>query len=184
MRRVVSRAGLSSLGAALLWATAVTVSGGAIAQSPDASGVPAASGAVTAPSYLPCPSAAPTASAVAGASIEACAQRVDVFATEYSLTPGTNELSAGATTFVVSNSGVLTHEFVVFRTDLPADKLPMTADGVEVDEDALQAMGEVEDVLPGTTQEFTVTLEPGAYVAICNIENHYGYGMVTTFMVR
>jgi uncharacterized cupredoxin-like copper-binding protein len=186
MRPAISRVALSGVGGAVLWAAAVAASGGAAAQSPApmASGMPAASPAAAVPSYLPCPSPVPAASGSAVASTTACIQRVDVIATEYSLTPGTSELAAGATTFVVNNVGATTHEFVVFRTDLPADQLPMTADGVEVDEDALEAMGEVEDVLPGTSQEFTVTLEPGNYVAICNIENHYAYGMVTTFTVR
>lgn len=137
-----------------------------------------------APSYQPCQSPLPAASDAVGASAPACVQRVDVAAIEFSLTPGAQDLAAGATTFAVHNVGVTMHEFVVFRTDLPPDQLPLTSDGLEVDEDALEALGEVEDVLPGTSQEFTVTLTPGAYVAICNIETHYGAGMRTSFTVR
>jgi uncharacterized cupredoxin-like copper-binding protein len=143
------------------------------------SGVP-----VAVPSYVPCPAASPAASGAVMTSPAACVQRVDVQATEFSLTPGAQDLASGATTFAVRNVGVTMHEFVVFRTDLPADQLPLTPDGLEVDEDALEALGEVEDVLPGTGQEFTVTLDPGAYVAICNIATHYAAGMRTSFTVR
>lgn len=85
---------------------------------------------------------------------------------------------------MVKGDGVIPHEFVVVRTDLPADQLPLDEDGTEVDEDAVDAVGEVEDVDPGTTQDLVLTLAPGNYVAFCNIENHYGAGMHVAFTVH
>jgi uncharacterized cupredoxin-like copper-binding protein len=55
-----------------------------------------------------------------------------------------------------------------------------------VDEKAsvLDVVGEVEDIAPGEGAILELDLEPGAYLAICNILGHFGQGMVTRFTVR
>jgi uncharacterized cupredoxin-like copper-binding protein len=62
----------------------------------------------------------------------------------------------------------------------------MASDEPEVNEDApdLESMGEVEDIAPGSSKSFTATLEPGKYVAICNVEGHYSAGMHHAFTVQ
>ena len=82
---------------------------------------------------------------------------------------------AGPQTFAITNDGPSTHEFVVFKTDLDQDKLPV--DGATVSEDRLDLVDEVEDIAPGVGATLTVELEPGGYVVICNIEGHYTAGM-------
>lgn len=98
---------------------------------------------------------------------------------------------AGALTFAVTNEGPAdVHEFVVIKTDLSLTALPTDSDGA-VDEagGGMEVIGEIEDVAVGASPELKVTLEPGAYVLICNIydatekEAHYQEGMRTSFTV-
>ena len=82
---------------------------------------------------------------------------------------------AGSTTFDITNDGPSTHEFVVFKTDLAEDALPV--DGSTVAEADLDLVDEAEDIAPGVSTSLTVDLEPGSYVVICNVEGHYTAGM-------
>lgn len=52
------------------------------------------------------------------------------------------------------------------------------------DDSTLTSMGEVEDLEKGATKSFGATLEPGSYVAICNVVDHYMAGMQIPFMVK
>jgi iron uptake system component EfeO len=104
---------------------------------------------------------------------------IDVTLTEFEVTMSSTDVPAGDVTFNVTNDGTVTHEFVVFQTDLAEDALPEASDAPVVNEDdpQLTSMGEVEDVEPGQTKSFTATLEAGTYVGICNVETHYDSGM-------
>lgn len=126
------------------------------------------------------------ASALAG-----CASgptKVDVALTTYKITLSTASAKAGEVVFHVHNDAVdQVHEFVVFKTDLPEDQLPLTSEGIVDEEGAgITFIDEVEDVTQGTSKDLTVTLEPGRYVLLCNTsENmHYSHGMHTVFMVQ
>lgn len=90
----------------------------------------------------------------------------------------------GEVTFHVENHGPETHEMVVVRGD--EGDLTFRADGVTVDEDELEpiTLGEVEDLDPGTTEDWTVDLDPGEYVLFCNMSGHFLGGMYTELVVR
>ena len=83
--------------------------------------------------------------------------------------------AAGSVTFDITNDGPSTHEFVVFKTDLAQDALPV--EGATVAEDTLDLVDEQEDIAPGVGATLTVDLDAGTYVVICNIEGHYSAGM-------
>lgn len=83
----------------------------------------------------------------------------------------------GDVTFDVTNLGPATHEFVVVRTDLAPDDLPIASDGLSVDEDALSSVGEIGQVDLDTTESVTLALTPGHYVFFCNLDGHYLGGM-------
>jgi uncharacterized cupredoxin-like copper-binding protein len=91
---------------------------------------------------------------------------------------------AGAVTFALKNSGTTVHEFVVFKTDLAPDKLPLSADGLTVDEEGatdLTLVDEVEDIEVGASATLAVDLPAAHYVLICNLPAHYTSGMHTEF---
>jgi len=114
---------------------------------------------------------------------------VDVTLATYSLTLSANTARAGTVIFHVTNTATdQKHEFVIFKTDLPEDQLPLTPDG-NVDEEGagVTHIDEVGDMDPGTSQDLTVVLEPGTYVVICNLTDnalHYQQGMHQVFTVK
>lgn len=74
---------------------------------------------------------------------------------------------------------------VVVKTDLAPDALPTGSDGsVDEEGDGIEAIGEVEDVANGASATLSLTLEPGSYVALCNLPGHYAAGMATAFTVK
>ena len=114
--------------------------------------------------------------------------KVDVSLTTYKITLSTDSVNAGEVVFHVTNDATdLVHEFVIFKTDLPEDQLPLTAENIVDEEGAgITFINEVEDVEQGTSKDLTVTLEPGRYVLICNtaLNNHYTRGMHIVFTVK
>jgi uncharacterized cupredoxin-like copper-binding protein len=119
------------------------------------------------------------------------AASVAVTLEEWAVGTDVTEAPAGPVTFTVTNIGPEDiHEFVVIKTDLSFIDLP-TDDTGTVDEAAggMEVIGEIEDLPVGSTQDLTLTLEPGAYALICNIydpeegEAHYQMGMRTSFTV-
>ncbi len=130
----------------------------------------------------------------AAATPDAGGSTVDVLLQEWAVVPAVPTAKAGSVTFKVTNKGPDdTHEFVVFRTDLEPRALPTGADGsVDEEGEGVEAIGEIEDVTVGSTQEVTFDLEPGKYVLICNLveesggtaEVHYKLGMSTGFTVE
>lgn len=114
---------------------------------------------------------------------------VDAALTTYKITVDKNSVSSGEVTFHIHNDATdLTHEFVVFKTDLPPDQLPLNDEGI-VDEEtgAITLIDEAEDIEPGMSTDLTVNLEPGNYVLVCNVDSeelHYQHGMYTAFTVK
>ena len=101
----------------------------------------------------------------------------DVKIKDFKVLPSSDSAPAGRVTLNVSNSGPTTHEFVVVRTQLSDDDLPIGIDGLSVDEDGLEPVDEIEGIEDGTSGQVTVRLEPGRYVFFCNFEGHYLAGM-------
>ncbi len=112
-------------------------------------------------------------------SASATAPRADVAVrlVDFQMHASTTTAPAGPVTFGIHNDAPATHEFVVVRTDDPADQLPLASDGLSVDEDALTSAGELSDVGAGTIASLTLTLAPGHYVFFCNLDGHYLGGM-------
>ena len=116
---------------------------------------------------------------------------VNVTLEEWAVGTDLATVPAGAVTFAVTNTGPDdVHEFVVIKTDLGLTDLPTDEAGA-VDEagGGMDVKGEIEDITVGASEDLQLTLEPGAYVLICNIydktekEAHYQEGMRTSFTV-
>jgi plastocyanin len=136
----------------------------------------------------PITTVATTGSTAPGGTVGA-ARTVTVTLGEWALEPSATTISPGTVTFVATNKGATTHELVLFKTDLPADALPLDEEGA-VDERAsgVELVEEVEDVKKGQTKSFTVDdLPAGSYVLVCNLvedgEKHYGHAMYAPFTV-
>jgi uncharacterized cupredoxin-like copper-binding protein len=114
---------------------------------------------------------------------------------EWQISLSSTNIKAGAITFNVTNNGDKEHEFVIRKTDLQSDKLPLNADGSgEVSEDApeLTEVGDPSELAEiksaSTDRTITVTLQPGHYVVFCNLHVedlvHYQKGMHVDFTVK
>jgi uncharacterized cupredoxin-like copper-binding protein len=103
--------------------------------------------------------------------------------TDYEMNLSAPSAKAGEITFHIQNdSEVNIHEFVVVKTDTGAGSLPMGEDDI-VDESQFTPVDEVEDLETGKSADLVVTLEPGHYVLLCNLPNHYMQGMHADFTV-
>jgi uncharacterized cupredoxin-like copper-binding protein len=113
---------------------------------------------------------------------------------EWQISLSSTNIKTGAITFNVTNNGDKEHEFVIRKTDLKSDALPLKDDGSgEVSEDApeLKEVGdpsELAEIKSGSKDRtITVTLQAGHYVIFCNLHVedlvHYQKGMHTDFTV-
>jgi uncharacterized cupredoxin-like copper-binding protein len=103
--------------------------------------------------------------------------------TDTAIQVSSNTLPAGSINFHITNTSASElHEFVIIRTDLTADQLPLDADG-NVAEDQLSSPGEKGDIAAGQGGDLTLTLPAGRYMFICNQPGHYKAGMHTQFTV-
>jgi len=115
--------------------------------------------------------------------------KVDAALTSYKITLSEDNVPAGDVQFHIHNDATdLTHEFVIFKTDLAPDSLPLNDEGI-VDEEGegITFIDEQEDIEPGDALDWTVNLDAGNYVIVCNIDSdqmHYMHGMYVAFTVH
>jgi uncharacterized cupredoxin-like copper-binding protein len=130
------------------------------------------------------------AAAALSVAFAGCSSSGGVKATEsdFKIVLDKTSASSGDVTFNVNNDGPSTHEFVVFKTDLPEASLPTKKENgaVIVDEEGqgVTHIDEVEDVAKGASEDLTVNLKPGKYVVLCNLPTHYQLGMHASFTVK
>jgi uncharacterized cupredoxin-like copper-binding protein len=141
-------------------------------------GVPVPSAPAAPASGSPTPAASPSTSP---------GGPVTVTLAQWSITPSATTARAGPITFVVSNAGTITHEFVVIRSDTPAADFRIGSFEGEKDrinEDTVGTnVGETGDLEAGATQSLSLDLRPGHYAFVCNLPGHYGLGMHIDFTV-
>jgi uncharacterized cupredoxin-like copper-binding protein len=86
---------------------------------------------------------------------------------------------AGKVKFTVTNSGTVIHEFVILKTKVPFDKIPVVKNRVS----EAKSVGEIGSIGKGKTKSKTFKLKAGKYVLVCNIAKHYALGMRAAFKV-
>jgi uncharacterized cupredoxin-like copper-binding protein len=126
--------------------------------------------------------AAPAAAGTAKAATPtpaALPHKVNVSLKEFSVNLASSQAAAGKVTFSVRNSGSVTHEFVVIRTNKQAGDL---LKGSRADEAG--NVGETGDLKAGTSKSLTLHLKPGHYALICNLPGHYAAGQHADFTVK
>jgi len=115
---------------------------------------------------------------------------------EWEIKLSSTEFASGNMTFNLTNNGDKEHEFIVRKTDLKADSLPLIDSGDDagrIDEESseLSEVGtpsEVAVVPSGSTGlSLRLNLKPGHYVLFCNLKVedllHYQKGMHIDFTV-
>jgi len=122
---------------------------------------------------------APAAAAATRLVTVTSSRTVPVKLDEFNILPAKQAAPTGKVTFVLTNTGKVTHEFVVIRTAKPAGNLMK---GSEADEAG--AVGEVGELKPGQTKKLTLTLKKGHYALLCNLPGHYRAGQFADFYVR
>ena len=91
--------------------------------------------------------------------------------------------NGGAVTFTVKNTGSVTHELLVVKTDTAQDKMQVSSeDPNKMSEEGSQ--GETGDLAAGESKTITFNLAPGKYVLMCNQPGHYMVGMHIGFVVN
>jgi uncharacterized cupredoxin-like copper-binding protein len=105
---------------------------------------------------------------------------------DYRISSSVTRVPAGTVSFDIHNRGPSTHEFVVFETVLSADRMPLGADGLTIDEDSaqLRPAGEIAQVEIGESETLVLRLPSGTYVLVCNMEGHYLGGMHLSLIVH
>jgi uncharacterized cupredoxin-like copper-binding protein len=103
---------------------------------------------------------------------------------EFSLGLSAGTAPAGSVTFNVSNDGTIAHNFLVIKTDLAADALPMDQAGYMVDESQVNVVRKLPSMEHEEAAAVKADLAAGRYVLICNVATHYETGMRVAFAVQ
>lgn len=126
------------------------------------------------------------ATAAPAASVEAtaAATRIEVTLTDgLKIEPASMTVPAGVpVTFVVTNTGKITHEFVLGdEADQMEHEEEMASGGMDMGGDDAQSVS----VDPGQVKELTITFDkPGATLAGCHVVGHYPAGMKATVTIQ
>ena len=100
---------------------------------------------------------------------------------DFAIAPAVSTAPSGKVSFDITNDGPSVHEFEVLATDTAPDALPVDSGVAQTQESEI--VDDVENIAPGTTTGLSVDLDPGSYVIICNVVDHYEAGMHVGFTV-
>lgn len=131
----------------------------------------------------------------------------DITATlsEWGITLSASGAPAGKVAFEVTNQGAIPHEFLMIRTDMMADTLPVKDNMIDVMamggpmgagmdmpgmspppdmEHPVGTVGVIGEVAAGASDQLVLDdLVPGHYAIICDLPAHYEQGMRVDFTV-
>lgn len=102
---------------------------------------------------------------------------------EWEVVIDTEQIPAGEITFRIENQGSIQHEFLVVKTDVDLGEIPVEGDRFSEEQETIFMVDEIPEYAAGSTEELSVTLEPGVYQLVCNIAGHYAAGMYTKLTV-
>ena len=96
---------------------------------------------------------------------------VDVTLSEWAIVPSVTSAKAGAITFKIKNAGpAKRHEFIILKTDLAPDALPLARDkSLNESGTGVTSPGEGGILAVGKSESVTVNMAPGNYVFVDNI---------------
>jgi len=111
------------------------------------------------------------------------ARSVTVTESDFRISVAPAHISSGDVDVSVTNRGPTSHELILVRSRRGA--LPLRADGITIDEDALESSTLVSlDPGPrGSVRTSHIHLTPGRYELFCNMSGHYFGGMHAELVV-
>lgn len=118
---------------------------------------------------------------VACAPVSSGGEKVQVDLVDFDISIAPDVASAGTLDLVIANDGALVHEIEIFAGASVGQSL--TVSNSVADTTGLDLIDEVENVLPSSTAQLVVDLDPGTYLVICNLPGHYEQGMSTYLTV-
>jgi hypothetical protein len=110
---------------------------------------------------------------------------------EWSVEVSRDVVTEGAVHFEVTNAGTVPHEFVIVKSDLSPEGLPV--ENGQVTQAQVNIVDEIEPFAAGSEASLQRDLSPGKYLLICNIVervpgqqpvSHYQNGMVAFLLVE
>ncbi len=102
------------------------------------------------------------------------------------ITPAAVTVRAGQILFHLKNiaGDGQSHQFMVVRTTLRAAQLPFRPDGSVADDlSTVVILYNGDPIPPGKTASAALSLDPGHYVLLCNLPDHYRAGEYVDFTV-
>ena len=90
---------------------------------------------------------------------------------DYAITLSVATTKAGVVKFGIRNNATMVHDFDLYKTDLPLDKLPIDAGSAKVKMDGL--VKQMINIAANRSTTLSADLTPGRYVIICNVAGHY-----------
>jgi uncharacterized cupredoxin-like copper-binding protein len=156
-------------------ALAVSACSGGSYKSSNSSTPTAESGGAATPASETNPGPVPTASS----------GTVTVTESEYKIQVDPKSVEPSELSFILTNQGTMPHEFVIIKTDLAADKLPVDSSTSTVNESdsRVTKVYRYDQYPPNQSNLVHLHLDPGRYVFICNLPAHYSQGMRVDFTV-
>ena len=109
-------------------------------------------------------------------------QVVQIRERDFRITVQPKRVRAGEIRLVLKNDGPVEHELLIVRGR--RTRLPLRADELTIDEDALREAGEIEAVRPGSVSRLRLHLAPGRYQLLCNMAGHFLGGMHAELVVQ
>jgi uncharacterized cupredoxin-like copper-binding protein len=117
-----------------------------------------------------------------GESSRAEGQVVQIRERDFRIAVQPKRVRAGEILFVLKNDGPVEHELIVVRGR--RTHLPLRADELTIDEEALREASVIEAVGPGNVGRLRLHLAPGRYQLFCNMAGHYLAGMHAELVVE
>ena len=119
-----------------------------------------------------------------GTPSDAVANKITGSVAEWRVDVSAGKAVAGDVRFAITNYGTIAHEFLVTKTTFEPGKIPL-GDNNRFDEDleGIEVIDEIPEWEVNETGMLKLSLEPGMYELLCNLEGHYAAGMHTSFEV-
>ena len=115
----------------------------------------------------------------------AAAAVVPITLTDFRVQVAARTISPGTVNLHIVNGGLVAHELLVIKSDLAPSAYPMKDGDIDEEGAGITMTSDGENIDPGAHQTRSVDLsEPGTYLFVCNLPNHFKAGMYSVVTVK